>query len=288
MRRCGQIDPPRGNSGQVLRVGEEHPQKRFGAFPGDQLVGFGGLLDGETVADQRGHVQAAGSQQVDHGLQVAPFGPAHETSGIVLPALLVGRVVAPGAVGTRHLEIDLFVVVQRAGDVQTDRANCHDLPTIARQQAGQLNGVVGARVRADQNHIEPPPLGESRRGAFGIGTQHSGGAHLAGQLNALRGEIHPENGAARGPGDAHGQQAEQSQPDDRDALAHLRVSQAKTMQGDGAQGGEGGTFKIDVVWQFDQQVLRNNGVFSVNGKAAARAGHPVAHLETVADLRPPR
>ena len=94
-------------------------------------------------------------------------------------------------------------------------------------------------------------------------------------------EVDAKHGAAGGPGDARREQPEQPQPDDRHPLAHLGLGQAEAVQGDGAQGGEGGRFKIDVLGQVRQQVARNDGVLGVDGIAAAGAGHPVAHLETL-------
>ena len=91
----------------------------------------------------------------------------------------------------------------------------------------------------------------------------------------------PSTLAASRQGDLHCQQAEQTQPDDDHVLTHLGLGQAKAMQGNGCQGGEGGRFKIHFIRQGCQQVARHQGIFGMHGVIAAGAGHPLPDMKTV-------
>ena len=59
--------------------------------------------------------QPAVGHHVQHRLEVALLGPAHEADGVVLALVLVGGVVAAGTVGAGHLEGELLVVESRPG-----------------------------------------------------------------------------------------------------------------------------------------------------------------------------
>jgi len=280
----GQVDAAGGGRGRVGGrggVGEQHAEEGLFAAGGDDGVGFGGFGDGEAVADQGAHIELAGGEQVDDGLQVAAFGPAHVAGRVVEAALFVGGVVAAGAVGARDLEIELFVVVEGARDVEADGADGDDTAAVAGEQASQLDGVVGAGVGADQDDIEAGALAEGQPGGFGLAAQGAGDAQGAGQLETGGGEIDAKDGAAGGARHLGGEQAEQAEADDGDALAELGRGQAQAVEGDGAEGGEGGLLEFERVGQAGEQVARDAGVFGVDGEAAAGAGDALAELEAI-------
>ena len=124
-----------------LRVGEQDAQVGLALFAGDQLIGLRGLLDREALRDQRAHVQAPGSQQVDERLQVATFRPAHVAERVILPLFLVSRVIAPRSIGARVDECQLFLVVDLARDVQPYCAYSDHPPPVPGDGACQLHGV---------------------------------------------------------------------------------------------------------------------------------------------------
>ena len=77
---------------------------------GEQCVCLTRPLQREAVRDERCSLQPAVGEQVQHGLEVALLGPAHEAERIVVSGFLVLRIVAAGPVRARNLEGELLLV----------------------------------------------------------------------------------------------------------------------------------------------------------------------------------
>ena len=95
------------------------------------VVGLGRAFESEFVRNQRLHVDAATRLQAQKLLHVAVFSPAHVGQGIVAPLLFVGSVVAAGAIGARHVELNLFQVHVVPGEFQPHGAHYHDASPVA-------------------------------------------------------------------------------------------------------------------------------------------------------------
>ena len=257
---------------------EQDAQKGFAGFAGDQFVGLGGLLDGEAVGDERGDVQAPIRQQIDDSLQVAPFGPAHVTDGIIAAALFVVWIVAPRTVGARVEKGQFFFVVNLARDVQADRPHRHDARPVTGHDARQFDRIVRRGVGADQYGIAAATAREALGGFFGLLAQHGLGAHVARQLDAPGVQIDAKHLAAGRAGNAHRQQPQQPQADNPHPLAQLHLRQAETVQGNRPQGGKSSRVEVDRLGQRGQQVARHGGILGMHGVAAAGAGHALPHL----------
>ena len=102
------------------------------------------MISGSDVEPPRGH-------ELEHRFEVALLGPAHEAERIVVAALLVLRVVAPGAIGARHLEAQLLLVEVRTIELQAGDADQDDAAAPA-AHAGRLRHRLVARGRGDDQH----------------------------------------------------------------------------------------------------------------------------------------
>jgi hypothetical protein len=168
-----------------------------------------------------------------------------------------------------------------AWNIQPERAHRHHPPPVARQRPRQLDRVIRARIGAYQHRIEAAPVREGRPRRFCLRPDHCFCPLAFGQRHPLRIEVHAEYLAARRPGNAHRQQAQQPQPDDRHPLPQLRLRQSEAVQRNRAQRGESGCLEGHLRRQLCQQVARHDGILGMHRIPAPGARHPVAHLEAL-------
>src|SRR5271155_3539866 len=102
------------------------PKKRLAGLAGDQLVRAGRTLDGKTMSNQRTDFYFLLRQELQKGLQVASFSPAHVADGVVAAFLLIRGIVAAGAVRAGNAKVEFFFVKRLALNVDADGAHRHD------------------------------------------------------------------------------------------------------------------------------------------------------------------
>ena len=90
------------------------------------------------------HVQPSVRQQVQHRLEVALLGPAHEADGVVQALRFVTRVIAPRAVGTGDLKAQLLVVEVRPRQFQAHDPDQDDAPALAAHLGGLMHRLIAA------------------------------------------------------------------------------------------------------------------------------------------------
>ena len=270
---------PGGRLPGAAWVSQQHSQERFFAFSGDQFVRLGRLVDGKSMRDQGLYVQATFRQQLNEGFQVSTFGPAHVTDGVILPAFFIIRIVASRTVGPRVDQSKLFLVVQLARDVQAHRAHGDDpRPVSAMTPAsstGSAEGVSAQMITASQ----PRPR-EKLEAASSAPSRSTASAPIRWLTPLARGsKSTPRTRHPAASGNPDRQQAQKTQADDRHALAQLDFRQAKSVQGNGAQGGKCGGLEIHLLRQSRQEILRHAGVLGVHCVSSAGASHalPEAH-----------
>ena len=188
------------------------------------------------------HVQPSVRQQVQHRLEVALLGPAHEADGVVQALRFVTRVIAPRAVGTGDLKAQLLVVEVRPRQFQAHDPDQDDAPALAAHLGGLMHRLIAAGGGGDNDRIHPAPAGEgpAHRHRVLTGGQVDGfGAKVARQGQLGRVEVDAQYPAALGAQQLHRQQANQPQTGDHHRLAQGGGDQADALQGDGADDSEG-------------------------------------------------
>ena len=188
---------------------------------GERGVRLARVLDRVRRVDERLHAERPRRDQAQHLLEVAALGPAHVAERVVVALLLVGRVVAAGAVRGRDQEVDLLLVDLVALDADRDVADQHD-PALP---PARLEGLVEEpRVAPGGGHdhrVRPAALrpledaghevalgdGEALIEAQGLGARHAIGAHVdadddgARRVQHLRGDLAQQaRGRGRPPG----------------------------------------------------------------------------------------
>ena len=229
---------------------------------------------------QRRHVQPAGGHQVEHGLEVALLGPAHEPDRVILATLLVGRVVAPRPVGAAHLETQLLLVKIGPRQLQPGHADEHDAAALATHGCGLVHRIAAARVRGDEHRIDAATAGKGQgcgHRVFTGGRVDHLGAETPRQFEPRRGEIDTQHPAALGAQQLHGEQADQAQAGDHHALAQGGGGQAHPLQADRRQHGTTRLLVAHLVGNAGAQVpgyAHHLGMLAV-------AHHPVTHGPSV-------
>ncbi len=216
---------------------------------GNQFVGFGSLLNGKTMGDERRHVEFAACQQGDHRLEVPAFRPAHVADGVILPGFFVGRVVTAWPVRAGVDEGEFFFVVGLARQALADGACRHNARPVAGDSRRQRDRVAGGGIGAQDDAIEAAMSGKSAGGIFRLSAGAGRNPELLRQGHPLRVGIRSPNAAAGSSGNLRRQQTQQAQPNHSHVLPNLRFGQAKAMQRDSAQRGERGGSEIHVFGQ---------------------------------------
>src|ERR1039458_2583987 len=89
------------------------------------------------MGDEWHHVNQATGHQIQHRLEIALLSPAHEADRVILPALLVGRIVAARTVGAADLEAQFLGVQVGPRQLEPRYAHQYDATTLA-TYAGRL------------------------------------------------------------------------------------------------------------------------------------------------------
>ena len=269
------------------RILQQDPHRGFTAS--DDRVGLLGLRQGESVRDQRLHVEPSVGQHVQHRLEVALLRPAHETDRIVLALFLVVRVVTAGAVRGRHLEGEFLLEEVVARQLQPGHADQHDAPTLAAHQRGLVHRLAAARGCRDQHRIDTTTAGESfgrlhrvfaSREIDHLGTERA----CQGELGRV--QIDPQHPTTVGPQQLHRDLADQAKPGNHDSLAQRRPNQADTLQSDRTDHREGRRLVAHAIGYPGAQVDRHAddlGVLAVGGDAIADS----EALDTAPDFQHP-
>ena len=267
----------------LLRIGDQHRQRRLGRPGGDQRVGAGSVGDREAVGDQRRHVHLALGEQSDERLHVAVLGPADVAERVVVPLFLVGGVVAARAVGARHPEAQLLVVVGLARQLQAHRSHRHHRAAIAGRLAGQRHRLGRRSGGGDQHPVGAAAAGERAAGGEEVGgvAGGGGGAQGLGPPAAPGVGIHSHHLAAGGAGEGDGEQSHQPEADHRHRLPQLGAREPQALEGDRADGGEGAGLEADAGREHRRQPPGHEDHLGVAGVAGAGAGDPVAGAEAV-------
>ena len=119
----------------------------------EQLISVGSLINREAMGDQCLSTQGACAHGMEHGLEVALLRPTHKTNRVVVPLLLIGRVVAPGAAGTAHWKGQFLFVEKVAAKLETSNTDEHDATSLAAYLGGYMYRLTRGSGGSDQNSI---------------------------------------------------------------------------------------------------------------------------------------
>ena len=147
----------RGASAADDRAGQLDTEE--GLRPSMTRVCLGRVGQVELVGHQVGEVDLAGGQEIEHRLQVAALGPADLSGRIVDTPVLVGPLVAAGAVASGHLEGQLVLVERAAVELQADVADDHDRRPVPDDLGGPGDRAGRLRGGGDQHRIDATALG---------------------------------------------------------------------------------------------------------------------------------
>ena len=283
----------------VGRVAEQHADAAVLAAL-DPLVGADRVVERQHRGDERVEVEPALGHQVQEAGHVAPFGPADVADRVVDPVLLVGRVVASGAVRAREADLQLLGVVLGPGQVQAALADVDDPGPVPGQLGGELDRLVGVAAGGEEDVVGPGAVGEGgerlqhRAAAGPVGWAAGGRPAPLGQPAPLGRRVEADHVDPGGPQELHEQLPDQAEADDAGGLPEPRLRLPVALHGDGAHGGEGGVLGGDRIGQGHAQVARDPVVLGVEGVAVAGAGDPLpdgqllhagAHLDDLAAQR---
>ena len=185
-RRVGQARRADGPGVVEARVAQQDAERRLGRA--EQRVGVRAGVEVEGVGRQPRGAQAAGGHQAQDLLEVAALGPAHVAGGVVDAVLLVGRVVAAGAVGAGDDEPQLLGEQRRPRRARS--ATSPTMQTIARSRATAVAVARGAEVDAaaqTSDGVRAAAVGAARGLGLELGGVGGGeGAGGAGERDAGR------------------------------------------------------------------------------------------------------
>ena len=174
--------------------------------------------------------------------------------------------------------MELFLEVSLARQTGADRAHGDDDAALARELAGQFDGLIALRVGGDEDGIGAVTVrgqGHVRGELRGISAGPAR-AESHGQLRALRVRIDAGHAAAGGAEQLHGEKPEEAETDDGHGLAELRSGEMNAVQRDRSERGEGGLIEAHVLGDHDDEVARDGDDLRVHGNSGARAGDAVA------------
>lgn len=277
-RRIDQRQPARERA-RWRRLVLQHDAQR-GLVAAQQVIRARRLVEGNAVRDQRAHVESAVGQHIEHRLEIALLGPAHEAQRIVPALLLIRRVVAARPVRARHLERQLLLVEVRPIQLQPRHAHQHDAAALAAHLRGLGHRLARRGGCRDDDAVHAPPAAERQPGRDRILAQARIAGfrpELRGQLQLLRVEIDGQHAAAVGTQQLHGQQADQAHAGHDEGLAQRGFGQADALQPDGRDDGEDGGFVVDLVRNARTEIAGHAHHIGVR----AVRHDPVADLEAL-------
>ena len=266
-----------GRLGGVLQE-QRHPPPR----PLERLVGDRGVLDAELAADQLGEPQTTVGGQPEKLLHVAALGPADVGERVVEPVLLVARVVAARPRGPRDDQVQLLVVERRPRQLEADVADDHDAPLLTRHLERLIHRFAARRRGGEENRIGADAArgGQNGRDRIPI-PRHQGdtGAKPLGEDRALLQRIDPDDADAGGSENLDRQETDQPEAHHHGRLTQLEVGAPDSLEGDGAEGDEGGILRVKPVGDRHGEVPRDEDIFGMGSVTGSSARHPVADGE---------
>ena len=272
------------------RVLQQYAQRR--SRSAYERIGLLRVTDGEAMRDQRPHVQPPVGHHVEHRLEVALLGPAHEAHRIVETLFLVVRVVAPRPIGAGHLKREFLLVEVRPRQLKTGYTHQHDAPALAAHQRRLVHRLAALGRGRDQHRIYAAAARKRIRRShriFARGKVHHLGAELPCQRQLIRVVIDAQHAAAVCAQKLHRQQPDQSQSRDHHGLAQRRLRQAYPLQRNRAEHRKGCLLVRHAIRHAGAQIrwhANHFGVLAVGGHAVAN-GEPWRtgfHLHRHADI----
>src|SRR5690606_19065946 len=211
----------------------------------------------EPGRDQSFDIELPRGHQIQHRLEIALLGPAHEANRIVLTTFLVGRVIAPGAVAAADLEGKLLLVEVRTGQLQTSNAHQHDTAALAAHLCGLADWFVALRRGGDDHRIHSTTAGEGlcrRQHIFTSTKVHNFSTKPLGHLQAKWIEINAQYPAPMRTKHLDSEQANETQTGDHHTFTQGGVNQTDTLQSDGGKHGKGGCLVRHILGNLGAQV----------------------------------
>ena len=273
----------RGRGGRVL---EGHAERRFGRGLREFLVDLRGLLERNDTVGQAAHGNPAGGYGLEEGAHVAVQGPAHVGQRVVDALLFVSRVVAAGAVGRAHEQVDFLPVEVRALRFEADVAHDDHPRSSPCHFHGEIEDGVGLGGGGDEHRVDTLTLGQvadQLPETFGVRAS-IGKAQRHRALHPVGGQIEAHHRASGGLQELRGQLADEAKTDDRDALAQFRSRPSHALEGDGPDRGGGSLHEVDALRDADHEVSGHAHELGVVGKARA-AGRDLVPDREIFDSR---
>jgi hypothetical protein len=198
-------------------------------------VGLLALLDRELMADQLLQTQRAGRCFLEEVGDEPALGPAHVADRVVMPALLVGRVVAARPVGARDPELELLFVEGSPRNVESDGADDGDGRAVARQRGRELHRSAVVRRGTDDNRVGavaaaqvPDPIFE----ALLAEDERLARAQAPGELHAVDRCVDADRASSGSRDELSCDLTHQPQADDDHERAGVRLGQTNTVTRD--------------------------------------------------------
>ncbi len=98
------------------------------------------------MRDERFHVELVLRKQIENGLKIPPFCPAHETQRVVVAALFVGRIVTTRTVRAGNLKTDFLFIKVRARELKAAYPDQDNAPALTAHLRRLLYRLVALRV----------------------------------------------------------------------------------------------------------------------------------------------
>ena len=147
-----------------------------------------------------------------------------------MPGLLVGRVVAPGAVGRRDEDVGLTLVQRFAIEAEPDVADRHNPPFSPHHAHGCVGDLVAARRGRDDHRVGAEPFRPAFDGGLRlVGGDDELGSELGRQLATALDRLDSDDAAPGGAHHLHREEPEQAEPDDDHSLSERRLGTANTL-----------------------------------------------------------
>ncbi len=208
------------------------------------------------------------------------------TDRIIDAALLVERVVSPGAIGAREPDIELLVVEFVPRQVQRALADIDD-PAAVTQQRRRTRCQIGiVAARRDEDAIDAAagcqlvdPGTKPGRGIIGCDSAGCGARSLRLAAACLE-PVQPDHHDTSAAQQAHQDLPDQAEADHAGRLAKTKLRLAHRLQRDRGDRGERGLVERGAIRHRNAEIHWHPIVFGVRRILIAAAADPLPHRET--------
>ena len=265
-----------------LAIFHHHADVAGGAFP-ERLVHRQCLLEFHALGGNHAEVEFAGTQQMQAGLKVALFRPAHVADRVIRAAPLVRRIVPARAVGARKTHVEFLIGKDAPRQLDLRDADIDHAATVAQRLGALLDRRVAVSSDTDHRRIDAVAVGPLANLVLQIlrrRNDHPLGTHRRSMLAARLIEVHRHDTRAVGLEQAGDQQTDEPLPHHQHPIAETRLGLAHRLHRDGEQCRVSRLPHRHLLRHLGHEHVRHGDVLGVKRALGTAASHAVADAKT--------